>query len=59
MTVARIADGPVALAGAAWTVGMMLRGDGRMDQALRLVQDAARVMEPYLPDTPEDWCPWP
>lgn len=55
MAAAQVADTPLALAGAAWTVGMMLRGDGRMDEALRLVGDASRLLEPRLPDAPADW----
>ena len=34
MAAAQIADQPLALAGAAWTVGNMLRIGGRMDEAL-------------------------
>lgn len=55
MNAARIADEPVALAGAAWTVGMVLRTAGRMDEALALVDEAAGVLEPSLPDAPDDW----
>lgn len=55
MTAAQIADDPLALAGAAWTVGMMLRVGGRADEALTLATDAAGILERYLPDAPDDW----
>ena len=55
MAAAHIADDPLTLAGAAWTVGMMLRGGGRMDEALALVGEASRAMEPHLPDAADDW----
>src|SRR5262249_45319141 len=55
MAAAQVADDPLALGGAAWTIGMMLRGGGRMDESLRLVHDAAQVLEPHLPDAPADW----
>lgn len=55
MAAAQVADEPLALAGAAWTVGMMLRNAGRMDEALSLVHEAADLLEPRLPDAPDDW----
>jgi transcriptional regulator with XRE-family HTH domain len=55
MAAAQIADDPMSLAGAAWTVGMMLRVGGRADEALSLATDAAGILEPYLPDAPDDW----
>lgn len=55
MAAAQIADEPLALAGAAWTVGMMLRGAGRNDEALGLIHEAADLLEPQLPDAPNDW----
>ncbi len=55
MAAAQIADDPLTLAGASWTVGMMLRVGGRADEALALATDAAGILEPYLPDAPEDW----
>src|SRR5206468_215677 len=55
MAAAQIADEPLTLAGAAWTVGMMLRVSGRMDEALELVHQAADLLEPGLPDAPDDW----
>lgn len=55
MTAAQAADEPLALAGAAWTVGMMLRVGGRMEEALALVRDAAELLEPRLPDAPVEW----
>jgi hypothetical protein len=48
MQAAQEANDPVAVAGAAWTVGMMLRGGGRTDEALDLVRSAARDLEPLL-----------
>ena len=55
MAAAQTADEPLALAGAAWTVGMMLRVGGRMEEALALTSEAAGVLEPYLPDAPVEW----
>jgi hypothetical protein len=55
MAAAQAADDPLALAGAAWTVGMVLRAEGRMDEALALVDEATRLLEPRLPDSPDDW----
>ncbi len=55
MAAAQIADQPLALAGAAWTVGNMLRIGGRMDEALALVHDAANLLEPRLPDADDEW----
>lgn len=55
MATARVADEPLTLAGAAWTVGMMLRGAGRMEEAVGLVEEAADLLEPRLADAPDDW----
>lgn len=55
MAAARFADEPMALAGAAWTVGMMLRAGGRADEALSLVHEAGQLLEPRLPEAPDDW----
>ncbi|MGH3681236.1 MAG: helix-turn-helix domain-containing protein [Natronosporangium sp.] len=55
MAAARIADEPLTLAGAAWTVGMMLRGAGRMEEAEVLIQEGAGLLEPRLADAPDDW----
>lgn len=55
LAAAQVADEPAALAGAAWTVGMMLRQDGRSDEALTLVDEAASLLERYLPDADDDW----
>ncbi|HZN74680.1 MAG TPA: helix-turn-helix transcriptional regulator [Micromonosporaceae bacterium] len=55
MAAAQIADEPLALAGAAWTVGMMLRTDGRSDEAFTLAGEAIGLLEPYLPDAEDDW----
>ncbi len=48
MTAAQQADTPAALAGAAWTLGMVQRSAGDTDGALTLVSDAAALLEPYL-----------
>src|SRR5262245_12465655 len=55
MTAAQVADEPLALAGAAWTVGMMLRQAGRVDEALALVREGADLIDPYLDEAPDDW----
>jgi transcriptional regulator with XRE-family HTH domain len=55
MAAAQVADDPLALAGAAWTVGNMLRVGGQMDEALQLVHEAADGLVPYLPDAPDEW----
>lgn len=55
MAAAQVADEPLALAGGAWTVGMMLRGAGRMDEAMSLVREAADLLEPRLPDAGDEW----
>jgi hypothetical protein len=55
MAAAQMADEPLALAGAAWTVGMMLRVGGRMDEALLLADEAAGFLEPRLADSPDEW----
>lgn len=54
MAAAQIADTPLALAGAAWSVAMMQRIAGRADEALTLVREAADALEPSLPDGPDD-----
>jgi transcriptional regulator with XRE-family HTH domain len=55
MAAAQIADDPLTLSGAAWTVGMMLRQAGRADEALQLIHEAADLLEPGLPDAADDW----
>jgi transcriptional regulator with XRE-family HTH domain len=56
MAAAQIADEPMALAGAAWTVGMVLRAEGRVDESLDLVHEAADVLAPHLPgQRDDDW----
>jgi transcriptional regulator with XRE-family HTH domain len=54
MNAARIADRPLALAGAAWTVGMMMRSSGRIEEAETLVDEAASILRPWLPDGPDE-----
>jgi transcriptional regulator with XRE-family HTH domain len=54
MTAAQEADDPAALAGAAWTLGMVQRSAGDTDGALSLALDAAALLEPLAEDgTPE------
>jgi len=50
MTAAQDADEPLALAGAAWTLGMVQRSAGDTDGALALAADAAGLLEPRLED---------
>jgi hypothetical protein len=51
---AQEADQPGALAGAAWTLGMVQRGAGDIDGALMLARDAVALLDPYLADGPDD-----
>jgi len=46
MSAAQDADTPEALAGAAWTLGMVHRSAGDSDAALALATDAATLLEP-------------
>ena len=48
MSAAQDADQPLALAGAAWTLGMVQRSAGDTDGALNLATDAAALLEPGL-----------
>ena len=48
MIAAQEADTPVALAGAAWTLGMVQRSAGDVDGALSLARDAAALLEPLM-----------
>jgi hypothetical protein len=48
MSAAQEADTPVALAGAAWTLGMVQRSAGDTDGALSLARDAAELVEPMM-----------
>ena len=50
MTAAQDADDPLALAGAAWTLGMVQRSAGDTDGALGLADNAAALLEPRLED---------
>jgi len=50
MTAAQDADDPLALAGAAWTLGMVQRSAGDTDGAITLATDAAALLEPRLQD---------
>lgn len=50
MTAAQEADQPLALSGAAWTLGMVQRSVGDTDGALRLATTAAALLQPHLED---------
>jgi transcriptional regulator with XRE-family HTH domain len=50
MSAAHDADQPLALAGAAWTLGMVQRSAGDTDSALALATGAASLLEPRLED---------
>jgi hypothetical protein len=50
MTAAQDADDPLALAGAAWTLGMVQRSAGDTEGALDLAGNAAALLEPLLDD---------
>ena len=50
MTAAQEADDPLALAGAAWTLGMVQRSAGDADGAIALAAEAAALLEPRLED---------
>ena len=54
MTAAQEADTPSALAGAAWTLGMVQRSAGDTDGALTLVREAAELLEPLLEDADDE-----
>jgi transcriptional regulator with XRE-family HTH domain len=54
MTAAQEADMPTALAGAAWTLGMVQRSAGDTDGALTLAQEAAALLEPRLEDADDE-----
>lgn len=50
MSAAQEADAPAALAGAAWTLGMVMRSAGDTDGALTLALDAVALVEPRMED---------
>jgi transcriptional regulator with XRE-family HTH domain len=54
MSAAQEADTPVALAGAAWTLGMVQRSVGDTDGALSLARDAAALLEPLLEEATDE-----
>jgi hypothetical protein len=54
MSAAQEADQPLALAGAAWTLGMVQRSGGDTDGALALAADAAALLESRLEDGAAD-----
>lgn len=54
LSAAQDADAPEALAGAAWTLGMVHRSAGDTDAALSLATDAAALLEPRLEDGTDD-----
>src|SRR5580693_6359090 len=54
MTAAQEADTPGALAGAAWTLGMVQRSAGDTDGALTLAREAAGLLESRLEDADDE-----
>lgn len=54
MTAAQEADEPLALAGAAWTLGMVQRSAGDAEGAISLATQAAALLEPRLEDGPDE-----
>lgn len=54
MSAAQDADTPAALAGAAWTLGMVQRSGGDTDAALTLAIEAADLLEPRLEDADQE-----
>jgi len=54
MTAAQGADDPLALAGAAWTLGMVQRSAGDTEGALDLAGNAAALLGPLLEDGPDE-----
>jgi transcriptional regulator with XRE-family HTH domain len=54
MSAAQDADTPTALAGAAWTLGMVQRSAGDTDGALTLVQEATDLLEPRLEEAEDE-----
>src|SRR5580693_5155325 len=54
MSAAQDADTPAALAGAAWTLGMVQRSAGDTDGALTLARDATDLLEPRLEDASDE-----
>jgi transcriptional regulator with XRE-family HTH domain len=54
MSAAQDADTPAALAGAAWTLGMVQRSAGDTDGALTLAAEAADLLEPRLEDAGDE-----
>ena len=54
MSAAQDADMPAALAGAAWTLGMVQRSAGDTDAALTLAAEAAGLLEPRLEDADDE-----
>ena len=54
MSAAQDADTPAALAGAAWTLGMVQRSAGDTDGALTLAAEAAGLLEPRLENADDE-----
>ncbi|MDQ3762872.1 MAG: helix-turn-helix domain-containing protein [Actinomycetota bacterium] len=48
MTAAQEADDPLAIAGSAWYLAHVFRESGQLDQAERVVKDAAELLKPGL-----------
>ncbi|MBF6250993.1 helix-turn-helix domain-containing protein [Nocardia farcinica] len=58
MAAAEIADDPVSLASASWVLGNVWRSTGREEDAYRLAQDAASLLEPRLDDAEDARALW-
>jgi transcriptional regulator with XRE-family HTH domain len=54
MSAAQWADMPAALAGGAWTLGMVQRSAGDTDGTLTLARDTAAMLEPRLDDADDE-----
>ncbi|WP_406438982.1 helix-turn-helix domain-containing protein [Streptomyces sp. NBC_01613] len=55
MDAAREADDPAAMACAAWNLGNIMRETAYPQEALRIVEGAARELRPHLDNAPDDW----
>ncbi|MBV9011382.1 MAG: helix-turn-helix domain-containing protein [Pseudonocardiales bacterium] len=55
MAAAQEADDPLAIAGSAWYLAHVFRDSGRLDQAERVVKDAAELVKPSLDDASSEY----
>jgi transcriptional regulator with XRE-family HTH domain len=55
MTFAQEADDPLAIAGSAWYLAHVFRESGQLDQAERVVKDAAELLRPGLDGASSDY----